>query len=358
MSRNDDAERLSERLRQSTLAWFDILTIYIGQKLGFYEALHAAGPQSAADLAERTGTHPRYVREWLEQQAVTGLLAVVDADAPAEKRRFLLPVGHARVLVDRDDPLWQGSRSHSLLPHARRLGALLEAFRSGGGLRPADQDEDGRFAQATLGRVAYLEGMRGWIASMPDVEARLSREPAARVADLGCGAGWSSIALARSFPLARVDGFDLDPDSIAMARDNAADSGVADRVRFHVRDATDPDLGGDYDLAVVFEALHDMPRPVAALRTLRRLTGDEGIALVVDEKTEARFTAPGSDLERFNYGWSVLSCLASGMAGPGAAGTGAVMRPETIRRYAREAGFSAVETLPVAHEGWAFYRLR
>jgi hypothetical protein len=358
MSSNDDAERLSERLRQSTLAWFDVLTIYIGQKLGFYEVLHAAGPQSAADLAQRTGTHPRYVREWLEQQAVTGLLAVVDADAPAEKRRFRLPAGHARVLVDRDDTLWQGSRPHSLLPHARRLDALLEAFRSGGGLRPADQDEDGRFAQATLGRVAYLEGMRGWIASMPDVEARLSREPAARIADLGCGAGWSSIALARSFPLVRVDGFDLDRDSIAMAGDNAAASGVADRVRFHVHDAAEPGLGGAYDLAVMFEALHDMPRPVEVLQTLRRLAGEQGPVLVMDEKTEERFTAPGSDLERFNYGWSVLSCLASGMAGPGAAGTGAVMRPETLRRYAGEAGFSAVETLPVAHEGWVFYRLR
>lgn len=356
MSHND-AERLSERLRQSTLAWFDILTIYIGQKLGFYEALHTVGPLSAADLARSTGTHPRYVREWLEQQAVTGLLAVDDVGAPAEDRLFRLPAGHARVLVDRDDPLWQGSRPHSLLPHARRLDALLEAFRSGGGLRPADQDEDGRFAQATLGRVSYLEGMRGWIASMPDVEARLQREPPARVADLGCGAGWSTIALARSFPLARVDGFDLDPDSIAMAEENAAAAGVADRVRLHVRDAADPDLDGNYDLAVMFEALHDMPRPVEALRTLRRLAGDQGPVLVVDEKTEDRFTAPGSDLERFNYGWSVVSCLPSGMAGPEAAGTGAVMRPDTLQRYAREAGFSAVETLPVPHEGWTFYRL-
>jgi hypothetical protein len=332
--------------------------MYIGQKLGFYEALEEAGPLSAGDLARRTGTHSRYVREWLEQQAVSGLLVVEDDSASPEERSYRLPAGHARVLVDRDDPLWQGTRPHSLLPAARRVGALLEAFRSGGGLVPADQDEDARLAQATLGRVAYLEGMGAWIASMPDVEARLLREPAARVADLGCGAGWSSIALARSFPLARVDGFDLDPASIAMGEDNAAASGVADRVRFHVRDAADPALGGDYELAAVFEALHDMPRPIEALRTLRRLAGDGGAVLVMDEKTEERFAAPGSDLERFNYGWSVMSCLASGMAGPGAAGTGAVMRPATLERYAAEAGFSRVETLPVPHEGWAFYRLR
>jgi SAM-dependent methyltransferase len=354
---DDSAERLAARMRQSTLAWFDVITVYVGQKLGLYEALAAAGPLAPPELAARTGTHPRYVREWLEQQAVAGLLAVEDVAAPADERRYRLPVGHARVLVDRDDPLWQGTRPHSLLPAVRRMPALLEAFRNGGGLSPADQDEDARVAQATLGRVQYLDGMAGWIASMPDVEARLRREPPARVADLGCGAGWSAIALARGFPLARVDGFDVDAASVAMAEENAAACGVADRVRFDVRDAADAELAGRYDLAMVFEALHDMPRPVDALRTLRRLAGSTGAVLVVDERCEERFTAPGSDLERFNYGWSVLSCLASGMAGPEAAGTGAVMRPDALRRYADEAGFTAVEILPVPHEGWTFYRL-
>ena len=124
------------------------------------------------------------------------------------------------------------------------------------------------------------------------------------------------------------------------------------------RDAGDPALAGAYDLVVVFEALHDMPRPVEALRTLRRMAGGTGAVLVVDEKVEERFTAPGSDLERFNYGWSVLSCLASGMTGEEPAGTGAVMRPDTLRRYAKEAGFAAVEVVPVPHDGWTFYRLR
>lgn len=360
MTPDEEAARLAERLRQSTLGYFDILTLYVGQKLALYEALAEAGPLAAPALAERTGTHPRYVREWLEQQAVSGLLAVDDPSAAPEARRYHLPPGHARVLVDRDDPLWQGTRPHSLLPVARRVPALLDAFRAGGGVSPVDPDdeEDARTAQATLGRVAYLSSMGEWIAAMPDVEARLRREPPARVADLGCGAGWSAVALARFYPLARVDGYDLDPAAVAMARANAADFGVADRVRFEARDAGDPALAGAYDLAVVFEALHDMPRPIEALRTLRRLAGASGAVLVVDEKVEERFTAPAGDLERFNYGWSVLSCLASGMAGEQPAGTGAVMRPETLRGYAREAGFAAVEVLPVPHDAWSFYRLR
>jgi hypothetical protein len=358
MAPDEEAARLSERLRQSTLAYFDLLPLYVGQKLGFYEALAAAGPLTAPDLAGRTGTHSRYVREWLEQQAVSGLLDVDDPSAPPDARRYRLPPGHARVLVDRDDSLWQGTRPHSLVPVARQLPALLEAFRTGGGVSPLDHDDDSRVAQATLGRVAYLSSMGEWIAAMPDVAARMRQEPPARVADLGGGAGWSAVALARCYPLARVDGYDLDPVAIAMARANAAASGVADRVRFESRDAGDPALAGAYDLAVIFEALHDMPHPIEALRTLRRLAGEAGAVLVVDEKVEERFTAPAGELERFNYGWSVLSCLASGMAGDQPAGTGAVMRPDTLRGYAREAGFAALEVLPVPHDAWSFYRLR
>lgn len=353
-----EAARLTERLRQSTLGYFDMLTIYIGQKLGLYEALAAAGPLTSAELASRTDTHPRYVREWLEQQAVGGLLAVDDPEAPHESRHYRLPAGHGRVLVERDDPSWQGTRPHSLLPLARQMPALLDAFRRGGGLSPVDHDDDSRMAQASLGRVAYLSSMGDWIAALPDVDARLRREPPARVADLGCGAGWSAIALASHYPLVHVDGFDIDAESVAMARENASASGMADRVRFEACDAGDPALAGNYALAVVFEALHDMPRPVDALRTLRRLAGETGAVLVVDEKVDALFTAPGSDVERFTYGWSVLSCLASGMTGPDPAGTGAVMRPETLRGYATSAGFNRLEIVPVLHDSWTFYRLR
>jgi SAM-dependent methyltransferase len=358
MEPDDEASRLTERLGQATLGFFDVLTIYAGQKLGLYESLAAAGPLTSDALAARTSTHPRYVREWLEQQAVSGLLAVDDPEAPPESRRYRLSAGHARVLVDRHDPLWQGTRPHSLLSVARRMPALLEAFRQGGGLSPADHDDDSRTAQASLGQVAYLSSMGAWMAWLPDVDARLRREPAARVVDLGCGAGWSAIALARQYPLVSVDGFDLDPASVALARGNAAAAGVAERVRFEARDAGDPGLAGCYELGVVFEALHDMPRPVEALRTLRRLAGETGAVLVVDLKVDERFAAPGDDLARFNYGWSVLSCLASGMTGPNAAGTGAVMRPQTLRAYAAAAGFAGVEVLPVPHEGWSFYRLR
>jgi ubiquinone/menaquinone biosynthesis C-methylase UbiE len=191
-----------------------------------------------------------------------------------------------------------------------------------------------------------------------DVHARLLAEPGALVADIGCGGGWSAIALARAYPGARVDGYDVDAPSIALAEANAREAGVADRVRFFVRDAADPSLAGMYDLAMAFEALHDMPQPVAALSTMRRLVGEKDAVLVVDEKVKETFEAPADLNTRLGYGWSVLSCLSSAMAGPNPAGTGAVMRPSVLEGYARAAGFREVEVLPIEDDQWRFYRLR
>jgi 2-polyprenyl-3-methyl-5-hydroxy-6-metoxy-1,4-benzoquinol methylase len=179
----------------------------------------------------------------------------------------------------------------------------------------------------------------------------------ARVADLGCGTGSSSIALARGYPAARVDGLDVDEASVIEARRNAEDSGVADRVHFDIGDASDPALSGRYHLITLFGTLHDMADPVGVLRGAARMLTAGGAVLVGDEKVAEAFTAPGDDRERFAYGVSTLHCLPASLAEPGSVGTGTVMRPETLRRYARDAGFSHVTVLPIDHHVWRFYRL-
>ncbi len=196
-----------------------------------------------------------------------------------------------------------------------------------------------------------------WLPAMPDVHARLEANPPARVADVGMGLGWSSIAIAQAYPNVRVDGFDLDEASVAAARANAEAAGVADRVAFHVRDAGDPDLAGRYDFALAVECIHDMPNPVAVLGAMRRLVGEGGPVLIVDEKVADRFTAPGDEVERYMYGFSILHCLPVGMVEQPSAATGTVMREATMRRYAEEAGFGAVEVLPIEHDFFRFYRL-
>jgi len=182
-------------------------------------------------------------------------------------------------------------------------------------------------------------------------------EPPARVADLACGPGWSSIAIARAYPLVSVDGFDLDADAIQAARHNAEEAGLADRVTFAIADASGPAVSGQYDLVTILEGLHDISRPVDALRVARGMLSESGCVIVADELVEDTFTAPASLEEQYHYGWSVVACLPGVMGDPDTAATGAVMRPATLRRYALDAGFRDVEVLPVKAELLRFYRL-
>ncbi|HYN43652.1 MAG TPA: methyltransferase domain-containing protein, partial [Thermoanaerobaculia bacterium] len=310
-----------------------------------------------SELGGRTGTHERYVREWLEQQAAAEILGCEDPAAPAAERRFFLPAAVAEVLTERESLLWSAARPRSLVALAQKLPALLEAFRTGDGI--PEGTDDARTAQADLGRAAFLRLLASdWLPRIVDVDGRLRSEPPARVLDVGCGAGWATIALAKGYPLVHVDGLDFDPLSIDTARTNADTHGVGSRTAFHTVDAASPGLPGEYDLVVAFESLHDMPRPVEALEAMRRLAAPAGAILVVEEKSAEAFSLPASPNDRLNYGWSVLTCLSSAMNGPDAAGTGTVLRRDTLERYARQAGFSAIEDAGVPHEAWTFWRMR
>jgi 2-polyprenyl-3-methyl-5-hydroxy-6-metoxy-1,4-benzoquinol methylase len=173
----------------------------------------------------------------------------------------------------------------------------------------------------------------------------LTADPPARVADVACGVGWASIAIALAYPQVRVDGFDLDPSSIELARENARRAGVSDRVTFELRNAADPAAVAKYDLAVIVEAVHDLSRPVEVLAALKRMLRPGGMALIADEKTGNSFSAPAGEIERILYGFSIFTCLPAAMTQRPTAATGTVMRPATLERYAREAGFGGFEQL-------------
>jgi SAM-dependent methyltransferase len=363
-------DALAGRLFQATLGTMDLLTVYLGDRLGLYRALAAGGPATVPELAARAGTAARYTREWLEQQATGGILDVDDPALPADRRRYTLPAGHAEVLTEVDSLNYLAYLGRFAAALGGATPAIARAFRSGAGVSWADLGPDAREGQAEQNRPIFLNLLgRAWVPTIPEVDARLRRRPPAgprpRVADIACGAGWSSIAIALAYPEVEVDGYDLDAPSIDLARANAAARGVADRVRFHVADAADaagapgPDAGGagPYDLVLICEALHDLSDPVGALRTMRRLVAPGGAVLVVDERAAESFTAPGDDLERLLYGFSVLCCLPNGLAEQPSAATGTVMRPETLRRYAAEAGFGGVEILPIEHDLFRLYRL-
>jgi 2-polyprenyl-3-methyl-5-hydroxy-6-metoxy-1,4-benzoquinol methylase len=351
-------EAFAERMLKSTAGVFDIFTIYLGDRLGFYRALAESEALTAAEVAARTGTHERYVREWLEQQTMAGIIRVADATVDAAQRRFSLPRGHAEVLVERDSLDYLAPLAQLVVGATRPLEALLEAYRRGGGVPYADYGTDVIEGQAGMNRAMFLRLLGNeWLPAIPDLHARLQSNPPARVADVGCGAGWSSIGMAQSYPHISVDGFDLDAPSIELARKNAVEAGLASRVRFHVRNAGDPELAGQYDLVTAFECLHDMAQPIDALRAMRRLVHARGVVLVVDERVGEAFTPTGNDVEWMMYGWSVLHCLPVGMADQPSAATGTVMRPATLQQYATAAGFRRVEVLPIEHLFFRFYRL-
>jgi 2-polyprenyl-3-methyl-5-hydroxy-6-metoxy-1,4-benzoquinol methylase len=295
------------------------------------------------------------VREWLEHQAASGLLAVDDPTADPLARRYRVPPEHVPVLADPDDVRYQAYRGVEMVRAGRPLPQLVEAFRTGGAPPPLPWEPEGR---AEFNRALFVNLLgREWLPAIPEVDRRLRAEPPARVADVACGTGWSSIAMARAYPKITVDGLDLDPDVITAATENAQEAGVADRVRFAVIDAADPGLPGRYDLVTIFEALHDMSRPVDALRAARTMLAEGGSVVVADEPVEDEFTAPAPEQDRYAYGWSVVSCLPSAMGDPETAATGAVMRPATLARYAEAAGFRNTEALPVQAEAFRFSRL-
>ena len=357
-----DADRqrdeLVERLFSAGLGMAEVLTVYLGDTLGLYRALERAGSMTSTELAKETGTFERFVREWLEQQAAAGILAVDDVSAEAGERRYLLPSGHIEPLLDLDSPYSIAPFCKSFVAVSSAMPDLVAAFGSGGAVPWSAFGRDMIEAQGDFNR-PWLVGSLGteYLPSIPDLHERLAAQPGARVADIACGVGWAAIALARAYPSITVDGFDLDEPSIEIATRNAQEAGVADRVRFEVRDAADPALEGQYDLAIVVESIHDMSQPVEAMRGIRQMLKPGGTLIVADERTEDSFTAPASDTERLFYAYSVLCCLPSAMDDHTSAATGTVMRRTTFERYANEAGFGEVAVMPIEHDFLRFYRL-
>jgi SAM-dependent methyltransferase len=355
MTDDQRADAFSERIFGTVVNAWDLLSISMGTKLGYYEALREQ-PATSVELADRTGTVERYTREWLEQQAGSGILACQDPGATPVERRYTLPPEHAEVLLDDDSLRFLGGAVQMQMAAILSMPGLLETYRGKKVMSWDDFGDDMRDGQGAMNRPFSMSSLgKGALAAVPELAERL--EAGARVADIGCGLGWSSIGLALAYPDVIVDGYDLDEPSIEAAVRFAKEHGVDDRVRFHAIDAGSETLVGEYDLVLAVECVHDMSHPVPVLATMRRIAKVGGWVVVVDERVAERFDPPVDDLERFFYGWSISTCLPDGMSAEGSVGTGTVMRPGTLRGYALDAGFSDVEVLPIENDFFRFYRL-
>lgn len=343
---------LTERLFAAAVSSFDLAGVYLGDRLGWYGSLADQGAATPDELAERTGTDARYAREWLEQQAVAGIL---EADTDG---RFRLPEGHAAVLVDPESLNLMAPLSRMVVAAFGQLPALVDAYRSGSGIGWESYGTDMREGQASFNRPAFTHLLGAeWLPAIPDIDARLRADPPARMPDVACGEGWSTIAVARAYPTARIVGLDLDAPSIEAARRHAREAGVDGRLEFRHGDAAGVDEG-PYDAALITEAVHAMANPVPVLAAVRGTLAAEASLIVVDERVAPDFTAPGDDVERFMYGWSITTCLPDGRSRRPSVATGTVMRPATLQRYATDAGFGEIEILPIENDFFRFYRLR
>jgi SAM-dependent methyltransferase len=344
-----DAQALSERLLGALIGAAELFTVELGRDLGLYAALRDR-PLSAGELAKTAGIDERYAREWLEQQAAAGFLTVAGDD-------FALADGVAAVLLDEGGPDFLGTAGEFAVGLGLLTPRVIEAFRTGEGVPYADYGRHIRHGIAAFNRPMFAHLLTTeWLPAVPEIDQRLRATPGARVLDLGCGTGYSSVAMALAYPTITVRGVDLDEASIAEARAAAAAAGVADRVSFTLADAATVD--GGYDLVTIFEALHDMGDPVGVLHNARPLLAPGGSVFIGDERVSDEFTAPAGEIERLQYAFSVLHCLPATRAEQPVIANGTILRASTVMAWAHDAGYPHPEVLPIPNDFWRFYRLR
>lgn len=342
---------LDERLIESATAALEMFSIHLGRTLGLYDLLADVGPMTPVQLAEKADIDARYAREWLEQQAVAGFVNLHGGAADADARTFELDDEQVALFVRADDPSHVSPLASMLAGVGGVLDEVVDAYRTGAGVPYADYGATFRQAQGAINRPAFTHDLVGsWIPAVPGLDARL--RSGARIADLGAGLGWSTLALTQAYPDATVIGIDSDEGSIVDARQIAAARSVD--VSYIVADASKLKDHGPFDLVTILEALHDMANPVEVLAAARAALGPDGMVLIADELVADDFGPNGDLLERMMYGWSVVHCLPASRVEEPSAAIGTVIRRSTVEEMARGAGFRTV-SIPDADAG--FFRL-
>ncbi len=305
----------------------------IGEKLGLYRAMAGAGPLTSAQLAERTGAGERYVREWLANQAAGGY---VSYDAGTDT--FTLPDEHALALADEDSPFYILGVFESIASLYADEDKILEAFRTGAGF--GWHEHDHRLFRGTErffrpGYRAHL--VAEWLPALDGVTEKLER--GARVADVGCGHGASTVIMAQAFPNSEFYGFDYHAPSIERAREAAEEAGVADRIRFKVASGKDYP-GRGFDLVCVFDCLHDMGDPVgASAHVLETLDGD-GTWMIVEPMAGDDLASNLNPVGRVFYGASTVICTPASLAQEVGLALGAQAGEARIRDVVTQGGFT------------------
>lgn len=330
-----DEDRLNQLLERVVLdfgaAWHAPLVV-MGDRLGLYRALADHGPQTSAELAGNTGTRERYVREWLRSQSAGGY---VDYDPDTD--RYHMSAEQVAVLVDEDSPTFLVGAFQSAMAGVKAAPMVEQAFREGGGVGWHQHDHELFHATERLFRPGYLDNLVDkWIPALDGVAERLAA--GARVADIGCGYGASTVIMAQAFPNSQFIGFDYHEDSINQAAQRAEAAGVGDRVRFEKAGAKDFN-GGDYDFIAAFDCLHDMGDPAGVSRHVREMLKPDGAWMIVEPYANDRVQDNLNPVGRAFYSVSTLVCTPCSLSQEVGRGLGAQAGEARLREVVTDGGF-------------------
>jgi SAM-dependent methyltransferase len=307
----------------------------IGEKLGLYRAMAHAGPLTSAEVAERSGAAERSVREWLANQAAGGYVTY-DPDSD----RYTLPDEHALALADEDSPFYILGAFELIASLYADESKILEAFKSGGGMGWHEHDQRLFRGTERFFRPGYRAHLVDeWIPALDGVQEKLQR--GARVADIGCGHGASTVIMAKAFGASEFHGFDYHPESIERAREIAKQEGVADRVSFEVATAKDyPGTG--YDLVCVFDCLHDMGDPIGASAHVLETLAPDGTWMIVEPFAGDRLQDNLNPIGRVFYGASTMICTPASLDQEVGLALGAQAGEGRLREVVTEGGFGSL----------------
>jgi 2-polyprenyl-3-methyl-5-hydroxy-6-metoxy-1,4-benzoquinol methylase len=309
-------------------------SIVIGEKLGLYKGMANPGERiTAEELASKTGTNERYVREWLNANAASGYV-----EYDAEKDSYYLTEEQAFVMTNENNPAYLPGAFTLATAALRAVPEMVERFKSGDGLGWHEHDPDLFRGTELFFRPGYVANLAtSWIPALEGVEDKL--KTGGRVADVGCGHGASTILMATAFPNSEFVGFDYHDKSIEAARRKAEDAGVSDRVKFEVSSAKDFP-GGEYDLVTFFDCLHDMGDPVGAAKHVRKSLKDDGTWMIVEPFANDKTEDNHNPIGRVYYSASTIICTPASRSQEVGLGLGAQAGEARLRSVANDGGFT------------------
>jgi len=305
----------------------------LGDRLGLYKAMAESGPITSAELAEKTGTAERYVREWLNAQAAGGFV-----EYTPETQRYLLPPEQAMALANEESPAFVCGAFELATASLKSESQIESAFRSGAGFGWHQHDLGVSTGCERFFRPGYNANLvSSWLPALEGVEAKLG--VGAKVADVGCGLGASTRLMAQAYPRSRFTGFDYHPESIELARQKAKDAGLQDRATFQVAKAA-AFPGSGYDLIAMFDCLHDMGDPVGAARHVRQALAADGTWLIVEPIAGDRVEQNLNPVGRAYYAFSTFLCTPNSLSQDVGLALGAQAGEARIKDVATAGGFT------------------